>query len=328
MNQKKFVLSSGYISGLTQSDGSFFCSIILSPKHRFGLQFRPKFTITADLDSKYVLVDIQLFLNCGKITVNSKNHTAEFEVVRLEELKNIIIPHFINNPVFCAKLHAFNLFNQIVTVLINKEKRTIEGRKELLKMALSMNSTNNRTEDRINLLHSLLDITETKDKVLIPYSLIEEDFELCSNDHISGIIDGDGSVFISFQSNGEIKTGFNITSDKDSRPLLDTIQKKLKGIGSIKEGSKNELVYTVTGINQITEVLIPFIDENPLFSERAQHYEKFKTVSLLLKNNSPLTLESKLNIVELCYNMNKKGKHRLFTKSEYIALLASAEKHN
>lgn len=58
---------------------------------------------------------------------------------------------------------------------------------------------------------------------------------------------------------------------------------------------------------------------------RAQHYEKFKTVSLLLKNNSPLTLESKLNIVELCYNMNKKGKHRLFTKSEYIALLE--EKH-
>lgn len=325
MNQKKFVLSPGYISGLTQSDGSFFCSIILSPKHRFGLQFRPKFTITADLDSKYVLDDIQLFLNCGKITVNSKNHTAEFEVVRLEELKNIIIPHFINNPVFCAKLHAFNLFNQIVTALINKEKRTIEGRRELLKMALSMNSTNNRTEDRINLLHSLLNITETKDKVLIPYSLIEEDFKLCSNDHISGIIDGDGSVFISFQSNGEIKTGFNITSDKDSRPLLNTIQKKLKGIGSIKEGSKNELVFTVTGINQITEVLIPFIDENPLFSERAQHYEKFKTVSLLLKNNSPLTLESKLNIVELCYNMNKKGKHRLFTKSEYIALLE--EKH-
>ena len=128
MNQKKFVLFPGYISGLTQSDGSFFCSIILSPKHRFGLQFRPKFTITADLDSKYVLDDIQLFLNCGKITVNSKNHTAEFEVVRLEELKNIIIPHFINNPVFCAKLHAFNLFNQIVTALINKEKRTIEGK--------------------------------------------------------------------------------------------------------------------------------------------------------------------------------------------------------
>ena len=47
---KNFILSPGYISGLTQTDGSFFCSVIISSKHRFGLQFRPKFTITADLD--------------------------------------------------------------------------------------------------------------------------------------------------------------------------------------------------------------------------------------------------------------------------------------
>ena len=77
MNQK-FLMSPGYISGLTQADGSFFCSIILSSKHRFGLQFRPKFTITADLGSKYVLDSIQSFFNCGNVTVNNKNHTAEF----------------------------------------------------------------------------------------------------------------------------------------------------------------------------------------------------------------------------------------------------------
>lgn len=85
MNQtnKDFILSSDYISGLTQTDGSFFCSIILSSKHRFGMQFRPKFTITADLDSKHVLDKIKLILKCGKVTINkNKNHTAEFEVVR------------------------------------------------------------------------------------------------------------------------------------------------------------------------------------------------------------------------------------------------------
>jgi hypothetical protein len=31
-------MSPRYISGLAQTDGSFFCSIILSAKHRFGLQ--------------------------------------------------------------------------------------------------------------------------------------------------------------------------------------------------------------------------------------------------------------------------------------------------
>jgi hypothetical protein len=121
----QFTLSPEYISGLTQSDGSFFCLISLSSKHRFGMQFRPKFTITSDLDSKYVLDSIQSFFNCGRVTIKNKNHTAEFGVVRLEDLLQKIIPHFNENPVFFAKLHAFNLFKEIVNALYNKaqEKR-------------------------------------------------------------------------------------------------------------------------------------------------------------------------------------------------------------
>lgn len=322
-----FIMNSGYISGLTQTDGSFFCSVIISPKHRFGIQFRPKFTITADLDSKYVLDSIQSFFNCGNVTVNNKNHTAEFEVVRIEELYNIIIPHFLNYPVFCAKLHAFNLFKEIVIALFNKDKRTIEGRIELLKLALSMNTTTNRTEERIDQLFSLLGVTDPGDKVLFYFLKFETELTSpLSNEHISGIIDGDGSFFISFLKNGQIKTGFNITSDKASKPLLESIKKQLKNIGSIQEGSKNELVYTVNGINQITDVLIPFMDNNPIFSERALHYEKVKTVSLKLKTEKPLTLDSKIKIVELYYDMNKKGKHRNLSKTQYIEILKN--EHN
>lgn len=320
MNQdNKFLLTPGYISGLTQTDGSFFCSIILSSKHRFGLQFRPRFTITADLDSKYVLDSIKLFFNCGTVTTSIKNHTAEYQVERLVDLNNIIVPHFKNYPVFCAKLHAFELFAQIVLALYNKEKRTIEGRRELLKMALSMNSTTNRTEDRKDLLFSLLEISDSKDKELIPNNKTEITDPITDN-HISGIIDGDGSFFISFQANGIIKTGFNITNDKASKPLLEGIKKRFQNIGTIIEGTKNELVYTITGLNQITEVLIPFMDINPIYSERSLHYDKFKTVSLILKNEKPLTYESKLKIIELCYDMNKKGKHRNMTKAQYIEL--------
>ena len=329
MNQN-FKLSAGYITGLAQTDGSFFCSIVLSSKHRFGIQFRPKFCITADLDSKYVLDDIQKYFNCGKVNINLKNHTAELLVEKLEDLKSIIIPHFQNNPVFCAKLHAFYLFKEIVEALCNKEKRTIEGRREMLKMALSMNLTTNRKEDRIELLFSLLGVISNKDKELIPNKIINI-YTPLTPDNISGVIDGDGSFFISFQKDGQIKTGFNITNDKSSRPLLESIQKVLNGIGSIVKGTKNELVYTVTGINQITEVLIPFArsDKNPIYSERASHYQKFKEVSLILlaQNKRPLSLERKLEIIELCYDMNKKGKHRLFNKSEYIDLLSKLYKN-
>lgn len=130
-----------------------------------------------------------MFFNCGNVTVNNKNHTAEFEVVRILELNNIIIPHFLEYPVFCAKLHAFNLFIKIVNALYTKDKRTIEGRIELLKLALSMNATTNRTEERKDYLFSLLGVVDDKNKVLIPNDITEMTSPL-SNEHISGIIDG------------------------------------------------------------------------------------------------------------------------------------------
>lgn len=227
-----FNLSPGYISGLTQTDGSFFCSIILSPKHRFGLQFRPKFTITADLDSKYVLDKIQAYFNCGIVQVNNKKHTAELVVSRLEDLNNIIVPHFNTYSVYCGKLQAFILFKKIVHALFHKEKRTLEGRRELLNLALSMNKTNNRTIERIDTLYNLLGISA--DQNLAPEAdnsnLIE--IENLSGEFISGVIDGDGSFFISFQKNGNIKTGFNITNEPESRPLLEKIKAQLQNIGS------------------------------------------------------------------------------------------------
>jgi len=39
---------------------------------------RPKFSITADLDSKYVLDAIKTYFNCGKVSINLKNHSSEF----------------------------------------------------------------------------------------------------------------------------------------------------------------------------------------------------------------------------------------------------------
>lgn len=63
------------------------------------------------------------------------------------------------------------------------------------------------------------------------------------------------------------------------------------------------------------------MNNNPIFSERALHYDKFKYVSLLIKNSKSLTLENKLKIVELYYEMNKNGKRRKLSKTNYIQIL-------
>jgi hypothetical protein len=84
--------------------------------------------------------------------------------------------------------------------------------------------------------------------------------------------------------------------------------------------------YYVHGINQIVETIIPFMDKNPIFSERANHYNIFKRVSLILYNKKPLSLEDKLFILDLAYDSNKKGKRRRFSKEEYIKILQNKNK--
>ena len=128
-----------------------------------------------------------------------RNDCNQNLLIKLNDLQNILIPHFIKHPVFCAKLHAFNLLRKIVNLkLNNKNNLSLYNQQEMLKMSLSMNKTNNRTEERKNLLYSLLDITEDLDKKLIPNTITDINSKLCSNDHIAGILDGDGSFFYFF----------------------------------------------------------------------------------------------------------------------------------
>jgi hypothetical protein len=63
------------------------------------------------------------------------------------------------------------------------------------------------------------------------------------------------------------------------------------------------------------------MDLNPIFSERAGHYAIFRKVCFMIQNEKPLTLKTKLEIVELAYNANKSGKRRKIPKADYIELL-------
>jgi len=78
MNQN-FLMSGGYITGLTQQMVLSFVLLyyLLNIVLDFNLDL--KFTITADLNSKYVLDSINSYFGCGKVTINNKNYTAEYE---------------------------------------------------------------------------------------------------------------------------------------------------------------------------------------------------------------------------------------------------------
>jgi LAGLIDADG DNA endonuclease family protein len=187
MNQNKIKIDPNYISGLTQADGSFFCSIKFRSNFSglHSLQFVPTFTITVDLDSIAVLYLIQEYFNCGNINTSISRHTAEFTVVSFEDIVKYIIPHFNLYPLFFEKLHAFLLFEEIINILkiIKSKKRNyyfssdilIEELRQLyLKIvlnALSMNKSSLRKEERIEAIYNKLNVPSNSIPTLIPYTI-------------------------------------------------------------------------------------------------------------------------------------------------------------
>jgi len=197
MNQftKDFKLTPGYITGLTQTDGSFSVGIVITITR--SIYFVPSFNITADLDSKYVIDAIHKYFGCVTVAISLKNFTAIFQVTKVDDLLNIIIPHFILHPLFCAKLHAFNLFKLIVEDKFNTNKKSKEWKIKIVKMSLSMNSASLRTNERINEIYNVLGVPNGSELPLIE-NINKNIDTIITNNNISGIIDGDGSFWISF----------------------------------------------------------------------------------------------------------------------------------
>lgn len=94
-----------------------------------------------------------------------------------------------------------------------------------------MNLTTNRKKEKIEFFFNLLNCNSAEDREFLINNNHSVDINLCTDDFISGVIDGDGSFFISFQKDGKIKTGFNITNDKQSKSLLETIKLRFNEVG-------------------------------------------------------------------------------------------------
>jgi hypothetical protein len=83
------------------------------------------------------LLQLQQFFGCG---LNRKNRkAATFIVTKLSDLINVIIPHFLNYPLFTQKAVDFRLFKQIILLMQNKKHLKTEGLEQIINIRASMN---------------------------------------------------------------------------------------------------------------------------------------------------------------------------------------------
>lgn len=134
---------SSYVSGFVDGEGSFHIAVQRSPTVKWRWQVVPEFHVSQHQSDKELLELIQGTFGCGYIKPNhwtkSGDLTLVYVVKNRRELLDTVIPFFEEFPLITSKKESFHKFAVIVRRLERGDHRTLEGLKDLLRIAFSIN---------------------------------------------------------------------------------------------------------------------------------------------------------------------------------------------
>ena len=116
-----------YISGYIDGEGCFCVSFTPSKRHRFGWEVRPSFSVSQNQDRAELLYLIQQTWDCGFIRPDRSDRTLKFEVRKVTDLVDKVIPHFEVYPLLSSKQQDVIRFRQICCLIDQRQHLVKEG---------------------------------------------------------------------------------------------------------------------------------------------------------------------------------------------------------
>jgi len=293
--QKK-ILSPYWVTGIVDAEGNFS---INKQKYGHNYKFTFSFKVTQKEHSLGILHDLKNFFNCGHIHIdNRKENAYKYNIARLEDIFNIIIPHFDKYPLLTSKNLDFLDFKKAVYLLKNKLDLY---ENEILSIKNNMNSKRSYAE-RWNFY-------ESKKIILNP-------------EWLQAFIDGEGCFqfnIVNTINRKKLYTAYmptlSISQSSHSVKILKAIIDFL-GIGYLKPkyDITNMEIAKLTKVNRCifnknTEI-IKFIDKYPMYTRKHLDYLAWKELIKLKKDNKHNTPEGRLLIEQIKNSMNRGRKDK------------------
>jgi len=95
-----------------------------------------------------------------------------------------------------------------------------------------------------------------------------------------------------------------IAINKKDLVILELIKSYFKGIGNIWEQSNDSVLYNVTSLHDLTNVIIPHFDKYPLITQKKGDFILLKKIVDLMNRKEHLTLEGIQKILAIKASMN------------------------
>ncbi len=103
-----------------------------------------------------MLYKIQELWNCGFIRPDRSDNTLKFEVRKMEDLIDKVLPHFENYPLLTSKQRDVVLFDRICRLVHDGQHLCVDGLTIVVNLAMKMNPSGKRKYSGDEILNSLL----------------------------------------------------------------------------------------------------------------------------------------------------------------------------
>jgi len=138
--QNQLIPDPQWVAGFTSGEGCLLVKVRKSSTNRLGLQVELEFQITQHTRDKQLLLSFKNYLGCGRYRERIGGLAGDFNVSKLSDLTEKIIPFFDKYPIRGVKALDFADFKAVAELMLNKEHLTESGLKKIQKIKAGMNS--------------------------------------------------------------------------------------------------------------------------------------------------------------------------------------------
>jgi hypothetical protein len=285
-------------TGLIDAEGSFSIIIDKNNSRRLGWRVQSKFQMGLHKRDLSLLLQLQQFFNgIGSIHINPTLNKVNYSIDSNKDLIKLII-HLDKYPLLTQKAADFMLFKEVVNLMNNKAHLSTKGLNQIINIKASMNLG----------LSDLLK-SEFNDFIPVERQIINTE-NIPDPNWISGFVNGEGNfdVRVTQQSTNKIgykvQLRFRISQHQRDIRLMEVLSKYL-GSGKIyKYNEKSAIVLTIFKLSDITDIIIPLFNQNPLLGVKLFDYLDWCKIANLMIEGSHLTSEGLTLIQKIKAGMN------------------------
>jgi len=295
-----------YITGLSDAESSFVVNIIKDDTRTTGYNVQVSFELALNAKDKNLIEYVKSSLdNIGSIYYNKNDDTYKYKVYSIDQLNNIIIPHFKTYYLLTQKRVDFEFFSKIVEIIKNKEHLTMEGLQKIVNLKTALN---------LGIKDDLLrNFPETNIMERCIYD--NSNISIPNPNWLSGFSEGESCFYISIYKSkrsiigSAVQLVFKITQHSRDKKLLVSISKYL-GCGRVEKRKGNACDYVVTSVKFFEENILPFFKTNPLYGSKSLELAAFIKAFLILKDKEHLNEQGIEELRKIKVLMNTKRKKK------------------